>query len=61
MIALLSTEAEYIALSEGGREACWLRNLYEELGYSQKSPNLPVLKGDNDGSIAMAHNPQFLK
>ena len=59
MIALSSTEAEYIALSEAGCEACWLRNLYEELGYTQKSPNL--LKGDNDGSIAMARNPQFHK
>ena len=59
MIALSSTEAEYIALLEAGREACWLRNLYEELGYTQKSPNL--LKGDNDGSIAMARNPQFHK
>ena len=32
-IALSSTQAEYIALLEAGREACWLRNLYEELGY----------------------------
>ena len=31
-IALSSMQAEYIALSEAGREACWLRNLYEELG-----------------------------
>ena len=59
MISLSSTEAEYIALSEAGREACWLRNLYEELGYSQDLPNL--IKGDNDGSIAMARNPQFHK
>jgi Reverse transcriptase (RNA-dependent DNA polymerase)/GAG-pre-integrase domain/Integrase core domain len=58
-IALSSTEAEYIALSEAGREACWLRSLYEELGYTQESPNL--IKGDNDGSIAMARNPQFHK
>ena len=58
-IALSSTEAEYIALSEAGREACWLRNLYEEIGYTQKSPN--IIKGDNDGSIAMARNPQFHK
>jgi transposase InsO family protein len=58
-IALSSTEAEYIALSEAGREACWLRSLYEELGYTQESPN--VIKGDNDGSIAMARNPQFHK
>jgi hypothetical protein len=58
-IALSSTEAEYVALSEAGREACWLRSLYEELGYTQESPNL--IKGDNDGSIAMARNPQFHK
>ena len=58
-ITLSSTEAEYIALSEAGREACWLRSLYEELGYIQTAPNL--IKGDNDGSIAMARNPQFHK
>jgi hypothetical protein len=56
-IALSSTQAEYVALSEAGREACWLRNLYEEMGYRQERPTL--IKGDNDGSIAMAKNPQF--
>jgi hypothetical protein len=56
-IALSSTEAEYVALSEAAREACWLRNLYDELGYTQKYPI--VIKGDNDGSIAMAKNQQF--
>ena len=56
-IALSSTEAEYVALSEASREACWLTNLYEELGYSQKSPI--IIKGDNNGSIAMAKNQQF--
>ena len=58
-VALSSTEAEYSALSEAGREACWLRNLFDELGFPQLAPTL--LKGDNDGSIAMAHNPQFHK
>jgi hypothetical protein len=56
-VALSSTEAEYIALAEAGREACWLRTLYDELGYTQESPN--IIKGDNDGAIAMARNPQF--
>ena len=56
-IALSSMEAEYIALSEAGREARWLHNLYEEIGYIQTSPN--IIKGDNKGSISMAHNPQF--
>ena len=56
-IALSSTEAEYVALSEAAREACWLRNLYDEIGYPQKYPT--IIKGDNDGSIAMAKNQQF--
>ena len=58
-IALSFTEAEYVALSEAGREVCWLRSLYEELGQKQKYPTL--IKGDNDSSIAMARNPQFHK
>ena len=57
MIALSSTEAEYVALSEAGREATWLRNLYGELGFSQKSPI--GIKGDNEGSVTLTHNPQF--
>jgi hypothetical protein len=58
-IALSSTEAEYVALSEAGREAMWLRYLYGELGFIQKEPIL--LLGDNAGSIAMTKNPQFHK
>jgi len=55
--ALSTTEAEYITLSEAAREAYWLRNLYEELGIKQESPTM--IKGDNNGSISMARNPQF--
>ena len=50
-IALSSTEVEYVAISEVGREACWLRNLYKELGEGQNSPS--IIKGDNEGPIAM--------
>ena len=57
IIALSSTEAEYIALSEAGREACWLRNLYTELGFPQMAPT--IIKGDNEGSVILTHNPQF--
>jgi hypothetical protein len=56
-IALSSTEAEYVALSEAAREACWVKNLYTELGFPQNDPI--TIKGDNDGSIAMARNQQF--
>jgi hypothetical protein len=36
--ALLSTEVEYIALSETAREARWLRSLFKELGFEQVLP-----------------------
>jgi len=59
-IALSSTKAEYVALSEAVREACWLRSLYSKLGLLQEE--VPTLIwGDNKGSIAMAKNPQFHK
>jgi hypothetical protein len=57
MIALSLTKAEYIALSEAGHEATWLQNLYGELGCPQKG--LTVIKGNNDGSVVLMHNPQF--
>jgi len=59
VITLSSTEAEYVALSEAGCKACWLRNLSEELRFPQDL--LTELKGDNIGAIAMAWNPQFHK
>ena len=57
VIALSSTEAEYVALSEAECEGTWLRNLYNELGFPQQSAT--VIKGDNDGSVILANNPQF--
>ena len=56
--ALSSTEAEYVAMSEAVREACWLHSLHSELGILQ-SEALTLLHGDNEGSIAMANNPVF--
>jgi hypothetical protein len=38
VMALLSTEAEYIALLETAREAHWLRTLFKELGFAQALP-----------------------
>jgi hypothetical protein len=35
----------------------WLRSLYYELEFPQKSPT--ILQGDNNGSTAMVKNPQF--
>ena len=57
IITMSSTESEYVALSEAGWEAFWLRNLYDELGFPQMG--LTVIKSDNEGSVILSHNPQF--
>ena len=40
MIALSSMEAEYVALSEAGCKATWLKNLYSELRFPQINPTI---------------------
>jgi hypothetical protein len=53
--ALSSTEAEYVAASACAQEVVWLRQLLEEIGYSQPIPT--VLFEDNAGCIALSKNP----
>ena len=60
LTSLSSTQAEYVTLSEAAREACWLRNLYTELGLlNEEQPT--VIIGNNEGAIALTQNPQFYK
>jgi hypothetical protein len=54
-----STEAEYIALWEAGKEALWLRNLYRELQLTQQNPT--KITCNNTGAVAIAKNPIFHK
>ena len=55
-VALSSTEAEYMAMSEATKEAMYLQNLLEELG----TPREPiVLHNDNQGAIELVKNPVF--
>ena len=53
-IALSSTEAEYMALSDCSRQVVWMHTLMGELGYSLKP--IPICR-DNQGSIFIASNP----
>ena len=54
VVALSTSEAEYIALSLATQEAVWLKRLLTEL----RVPNQPVvLMEDNQGAIAIAKNP----
>ena len=72
-VTLSSTEAEYMALTQATKEAIWVSRFLAELqGISQNSEN-PIpnptdpatcthktrIYIDNQGSIALAHNPEF--
>ncbi len=54
-----TTEAEFITLWEGRQEAQWLRNLYQELGYTQEKPTM--IYCDNTSAVAIAKNPMYHK
>jgi hypothetical protein len=53
-VALSSTEAEYMSLSDTSCQLVWVRNLFSKLG-AELAPFL--LFGDNQGSIFIASNP----
>ena len=59
-VALSSTEAEYMALSEATQEAVWLKAFMRELGEDAGYGALKVYE-DNQGAIALAKNPEFHK
>ena len=56
VVALSTTEAEYIALCSATQEAVWLKRLVEEIRPNEvKTPIL--IQEDNQGTIAMSNNP----
>ncbi|KAH9660266.1 hypothetical protein KPL70_024153 [Citrus sinensis] len=54
VVALSTTEAEYIAATEAVKEALWLKGLVAELGLSQKS--VPI-HCDSSSAIHLCKNP----
>uniref|UniRef100_A0AAV1T0Y1 Reverse transcriptase Ty1/copia-type domain-containing protein n=1 Tax=Peronospora matthiolae TaxID=2874970 RepID=A0AAV1T0Y1_9STRA len=59
-VALSSTEAEYMALTEAAQEAIWLKAFLHELGEMNSDEAVKIYE-DNQGSIALAKNPEFHK
>jgi hypothetical protein len=53
-VALSSTEAEYMALSDCVKECVWLRRLLKDMGSEQAEPT--VIYEDNQGAMALAKN-----
>ena len=56
MVALSTTEAEYIAAVEASKEMLWMRQFMGELGYSPTST--PTLLMDNQSAISVSKNPE---
>jgi hypothetical protein len=52
-VALSTTEAEYMALSDACKEVIWMRGLLAELGYPQGTT---TVFEDNHGAIALSEN-----
>lgn len=57
IVALSSTESEYIALSQVTREAIWLRGLINELN-QMKTPTIKIYV-DNQSTIKLAENGNY--
>ena len=58
MVALSSTEAEYVAASEATKDIIWLTKLFSEIVEFVECPKLYC---DNQGAIALVENPVFHK
>ena len=56
LVTLSSTEAEFIAAVEAGKEIAWMRTLLREFGYSITSPS--TLHIDNQSAISVSKNPE---
>ena len=56
VVALSSTEAEYVALCAAAQETVWLRHLLASIRFKQKDAT--VVHEDNQGTIALTKNPK---
>lgn len=56
VVALSTTEAEYISLSEAIQEVLWLKSLVEKLGFKQESVEIYC---DSQSAIALSKNEVF--
>ena len=54
IVALSSTEAEYVSSCLAVQETVWLRNFLASVGYKQRHPT--IIYEDNQGAIALSRN-----
>lgn len=60
IVALSTTEAEYVAACEGVKELKWLQRLLDELSTSDEI-SMPKMYLDNQSAMKLIKNPQFHK
>jgi hypothetical protein len=56
IVALSTTEAEFVAAASAGQEVVWMRALLGELGFPISGPSLLLL--DNQSAIQVGKNPE---
>jgi hypothetical protein len=56
IVALSTTEAEYVAVTEAEKEMVWLKGFLDELG---KKNEKSVLHSDSQSAIFLAKNPAY--
>jgi len=56
IVALSSTEAEYVAACKAGQEAVWVRQFLEAVGYDMSAPATMFV--DNKSAVCVARNPE---
>jgi hypothetical protein len=56
IVALSTTEAEYVAVTEAGKEMVWLQGFLDELGRKNEKG---ILHSDSQSAIFLAKNPAY--
>jgi hypothetical protein len=56
IVAISTIEAEYVALTEAGKEMVWLQSFLDELG---KKNEMGILHSDSQSAIFLAKNPAY--
>ena len=63
-VALSSTEAEYLVLTQASKQALWVKRFLAEIDViwgkqRKRKPDPITIFADNQGSMALAKNPEF--
>jgi hypothetical protein len=56
IVAISTTEAKYVAVTEAGKEMVWLQSFLDELG---KKNEMGILHSDSQSAIFLAKNPVY--